>query len=167
VVGYEGLYEVSDRGEVRRKSGFWCRADRTLTLHKSKPGYLRVCLSTRERRNPRKMLVHRVVYEAFKGPIPPGFTVNHGNGRKTDNRPENLGLATMSEQMHHAYATGLQARACGEARGRVAKLTEEAVREIRRLHRPRTSSTRELAERFGVSIGCIQSVIRGDRWSHM
>jgi hypothetical protein len=167
VAGYAGLYEISEQGAVRRKAGFWCRTDRPLVLHMSNTGYLRVSLSTRESRNPRKMLVHRMVYEAFVGPIPPGSTVNHCNGRKTDNRPENLGLATMSEQMHHAYATGLQVRTAGEARGRSAKLTECDVREIRHLYRPRVVTYKALAAQFGVSPACVLTIVRRLRWRHI
>lgn len=51
--------------------------------------------------------IHRLVWEAFHGAIPPGFEVNHRNGDKTDNRLENLELVTRSENMAHAYASGL------------------------------------------------------------
>ncbi len=47
-------------------------------------------------------LAHRLVYRHFKGPIPAGLTVNHLNGMRGDNRPENLELATASEQKLHA-----------------------------------------------------------------
>lgn len=41
--------------------------------------------------------VHRLVWEAFNGPIPEGMQVNHINEDKTDNRLENLNLMTPKE----------------------------------------------------------------------
>jgi hypothetical protein len=38
----------------------------------------------------RKQRVHRVIYEKFKGTIPAGFEINHINGKRDDNRIENL-----------------------------------------------------------------------------
>lgn len=51
--------------------------------------------------------VHRVVYEAFVGPIPKGYDINHENGIKTDNRVENLTAVSRSENQLHAYRNGL------------------------------------------------------------
>jgi len=42
-------------------------------------------------------LVSHVIWEAFNGPIPPGYEVNHINEDKTDNRLCNLNLMTRKE----------------------------------------------------------------------
>ena len=111
-------------------------------------------------------LLHRLLYEHFIGPIPKGLTVNHRNGIKTDNRLSNLELATHSEQQNHAYALGLQKRAKGEERGGVSKLTDDIVREIRRLY-VRRPTMKELGDRFGVSECTISMVLKRKRWSHV
>lgn len=111
--------------------------------------------------------MHRLIFEVFRGAIPAGMTVNHRNGIKTDNRSSNLELATMSEQMVHAYRSGLQLVARGEERGRVAKLTNDAVRIIRREYVPRKVPARVFAVRFGVSESCIMAVVNGSRWKHI
>ena len=45
---------------------------------------------------------HRLVWRHFHGPIPDGMTINHKNGKKQDNRPENLEVMTYAEQTKHA-----------------------------------------------------------------
>ncbi len=43
----------------------------------------------------------RVVWRHFNGPIPAGLTINHINGDTRDNRPSNLEITTMKEQIAH------------------------------------------------------------------
>src|SRR5690349_6679065 len=54
--------------------------------------------------------MHRAVWEACVGPIPPGLYINHINGIKTDNRLENLEVVTPSENLRHAFRIGLAPR---------------------------------------------------------
>lgn len=51
---------------------------------------------------------HRLVWLHFNGKIPDGQQINHVNGSKQDNRPENLELVTGSENVAHAHRTGLK-----------------------------------------------------------
>jgi hypothetical protein len=76
VPGYEGIYQISSLGEVRRIGkqhgavvGRFCR------WRTSRAQYPVVQLS----RNSvcRKHFVHRLVAAAFLGPCPEGFEVNH------------------------------------------------------------------------------------------
>ena len=45
----------------------------------------------------KQFLVHRVIWEMFNGAIPEGYLIDHINQNKTDNRIENLRLATKSQ----------------------------------------------------------------------
>lgn len=97
IQGWNGFYQVSDKGEVKsqkciKKQGF------------DKNGYKTVMLINR----PKKKLckVHRLVWEAFNGPIPDGMQVNHINEDKADNRLENLNLMTPKENVN--WRTGIK-----------------------------------------------------------
>ena len=56
----------------------------------------------------------RVAEKKLGGPIAPGRHVHHINGRKTDNRPENLVVldAGVHARVHHAEARGASACFC-------------------------------------------------------
>ena len=81
VVGYEGLYEVSNLGRIRRI--------RIVEPTRKKHGYMQVSLksSTGARKSLR---VHRIVAEAFI-PNPEGKPqVNHKDENPENNRADNL-----------------------------------------------------------------------------
>ena len=46
--------------------------------------------------------VHRLVWEAFNGPIPGRLEINHKNLDRADNRLENLELVTHQQNVQHA-----------------------------------------------------------------
>lgn len=109
VVGYEGLYEVSNMGRVR--SHEWELVS-TKGLHYKRPGRIRkpvlgkngyytMFLVTGHNQEKECLYVHRVVAEAFvENPNNYDF-VNHKNEIKTDNRAENLEWCT--KQYNNTY----------------------------------------------------------------
>lgn len=46
--------------------------------------------------------VHRLVWLAWKGPIPNGYEINHRDGNKLNNCLDNLELMTRQQNMQHA-----------------------------------------------------------------
>lgn len=116
-------YAVSDKGRVRRRRiGVGTYPGKILRVVTTKRGYRWVSLSDGKGKG-RAYFVHRLVAEAFIGPRPAGLQVNHKNGLKADNRAENLEYVTPSENLKHAFRTGLN-------RGK-AKLTDEEVIQVR------------------------------------
>lgn len=101
---------------------------------------------------------------AFLGPCPPRKQVNHKNGRKSDNSPENLEYLTAAENTRHARRLGLLAR--GERCG-AAKLTADEVREMRRRYQEEDVFQSTLAEEYGISGSTASSILRGERWTHV
>lgn len=114
VKGFEGIYEVSDLGRVRsldrvtlyRERFTRVYKGRVLSPKKSSDGYLWVGLYKDGECTYR--YIHALVAEAFLGRRETGMEVNHLNGRKGNNRPSNLEYCTPSENMKHAYRTGLK-----------------------------------------------------------
>lgn len=107
VEGFEGLYEVSDLGNVkslRRKcakwNGFRTVKERILKPGKDAIGYLHVLLAKDTKRYLYK--VHRLVAFHFIPKIEGKPLVHHKNGIKWDNRAENLEWVTHTENMKHA-----------------------------------------------------------------
>lgn len=107
VVGWEGLYEVSDHGRVRSLDRATCKGQRKGQVLRPFPldtGHLRVRLSRGgASAGP---LIHRLVLEAFLGPCPAGMEGCHGDGNPTNNHVDNLRWATRSENQLDSVAHG-------------------------------------------------------------
>lgn len=110
-------------------------------------------------------LAHRLVWRHFRGPIPEGLTINHRNGVKQDNRPENLELATDREQVQHARQVLRRGRLdqWGE-NNPAARLTTAQVQEICR-RRANGETLTSIAAYFRVAPQTISKIARGDRRS--
>jgi len=101
VVGYEGWYEVSDHGRVRRKKpGGGSFINKILRSAASSRGYLHVDLYKHGKN--KICSVHRLVVESFIGPYPKGFETNHIDGVKTNNCLANLECVSSSQNKIHA-----------------------------------------------------------------
>lgn len=109
ISGFEGYYQISSAGRVKslkrivvdsrnRKQSI---KEKLLSPDKSNNGYLRVTLSIGCKTE--RVLVHRLVAEAFIPNTSGKKTVNHINGIRDDNRLENLEWSTYSENHLHAF----------------------------------------------------------------
>lgn len=118
VLGYEGLYQVSNFGRVKslkRKNVFYCGLkkeylerpvkEKILNFSKSNRGYLQVCLTKNGKY--KTYTVHRLVAKAFIDNPLNKKTVNHIDGNKLNNCANNLEWATSSENNKHAFDNGL------------------------------------------------------------
>lgn len=152
VRGFEH-YSVSDAGRIRN--------DRTQHLIKPREsrGYLRVNLSDVGRHETRQ--VHRVVAEAFLGPISAGLHTCHLDGDSHNNVASNLKYATIRENVvadRRRHGT----MPLGSRNGR-AKLSEEQVKMVRAA----ALTNAALAKTLGVSPQLISQIKAGRIWTHV
>ena len=114
-------YQVSDQGKVRNK-----RTHKIKSAHYDNDGYLKVTLMNIINGNKKtsRKTVHRLVAESFLGGPHPDLQVNHKNGVKDDNRVVNLEWCTGSENVKHAYATGIRKPSGGRGTIRPVRVTE-------------------------------------------
>ena len=112
VVGYEGLYEVSSRGNVRSldrveadgRGGTRPRRGLMMRPKRHRYGHQEVALSRSGVRASK--LVHRLVLESFTGECPPGMEACHGNGTADDNLLGNLRWDTASANQRDSVRDG-------------------------------------------------------------
>jgi NTP pyrophosphatase (non-canonical NTP hydrolase) len=110
-------------------------------------------------------MAHRLVWRVLRGPIPQGLSINHKDGVKTNNHPDNLELATNHMQAMHAIRVLKRYQPVGENCSRVT-LTTEQVEEMRR-RRLEGELVKVLANDFGVSGAQVSRITRGVQWGHV
>lgn len=110
---------------------------------------------------------HKVVADCFIPNLEGLRDVNHKNGNKLDNRVENLERVTHSENVIHAFETGLAKKQLGENH-HSHKLTRKDVEYIRSVHSKRDShfGATALASKFGVDRTTISDVVNGKTWRY-
>lgn len=156
VVGYEGIYDVSNFGRVK---SYLRGKVHLLKYQVDAQGYVIVTLYRNG--HEKRAKVHILVAQAF---IPnPGNKpqVNHIDGNKANPHVSNLEWVTPSENMLHAFRIGLKKSATGSKNGK-AKLTDDDIRYIRKHYKKGTHAfgLKTLARKFNVNISTIARIVK-------
>lgn len=149
-------YEVSSFGRVRRADN---KTIKTLTVNTD--GYAVVGLW--DHGTGSLCYVHDLVSAAFIGPKPKGWTVNHIDACKLNNRPSNLEYATLADNARHAWAAGLclVGELCPGA-----KLSNDQAREIKRRVLAGERGC-DLSREFNISATIVSEIKHGYKWAHI
>lgn len=115
---YEGLYEISNFGNVKILARNYTRYNyltkryniikvkEKITQGTTNGGYRRICLT--KNKVEKNKHIHKLVAEAFI-PNPNNYSyVNHIDGNKQNNYIDNLEWCTLYQNNTHAYKTGLR-----------------------------------------------------------
>lgn len=133
--------------------------ERSLSPYVTNHGYLEVAAMKAGKRV--KESVHRLVGIAFVPGYQQALTINHIDGCKTNNRPENLEWVSLARNTQHEWETGLVDLRGDAHPGK--KLTSKRVVYIRRLL-AQGISAHTLAVVAGVSPSAIDMIRDGKRW---
>jgi hypothetical protein len=175
VPGYEGLYDVSSKGRIRRVHPPNYKHKETLYVVLkpviNRMGYYRITLSKNNNRI--NYSIHRLVAMAFiENPSNKPF-INHKDGNKVNNTVENLEWCTPGENNIHAFETGLNRYhpehlplLRGEDNPKHI-LKENDVRKIRILLESGKYTQSEIGKMYGVSKYAIFDIKRGKSWKEV
>ncbi len=97
------LFRIDDDGTVWRIA--WMQKGKRIPCEPRRAeyprndGYLRVRLMINGIRI--RASAHRLVFRYFKGAIPRNAIINHGDGVRSNNHPDNLSPMSQSDNVHH------------------------------------------------------------------
>lgn len=161
-------YEASSAGRIRSLDRVLpCRSrsgrsftrkmhGRILSPSQTRSGYKHVLIGQKH------MLVHRLVANAFLE-NPSGMPcVNHIDGCKTNNAPDNLEWCDYAHNMNHAFSNGLNSASNCE-NSHKAKLNNVQVLQIRAMIQDGISQ-RKIAAVFGVHQKTVSAINTGRSW---
>ena len=168
VMGYEGVYQVSDMGQVKRMIGYQCKIERILKpslCSGNRYPYVIFCKNGKTQNKK----VHHLVLEAFREQRPtPYHECRHLDGNSKNPQLINLQWGTKSENVKDAikHGTRFQSDCRGSKNGR-SKLIETDVRKIKEILSKRNMTPKDIGKLFGVSEQAIRHIKNGDTWRNV
>lgn len=170
IIGYEKSYSISSLGRILAKEKRVLGSHGVYKLHKEK--FLKLSIHTGgynqlwlwRNKKIQGFSFHRIFATHFiPNPENKPF-INHKDGNKLNNSISNLEWCTSSDNLIHAYSTGLKS-AKGEKHGR-RKLTNSIVLKIREMYSVK-KDLECLSDLFKVSKSTICSIGKRKTWQHI
>lgn len=165
VKGYEGIYEVSDLGQVRslpRKVHNYIKPGRIIKPHNNGHSYQYITLYKGDG-GKRKTYIHRLVAEAFI-PNPENYEqINHKDFDKTNNAAVNLEWVSREENMQHYRSSQYAKRVESERLSKIQYKTFERINEYKKpilTMYDKGYSISEIRDEIGIGKDFISNVLK-------
>jgi len=166
IENYKGFYQVSDYGQIKRienTSGTYIGRILKPQIYHNKYLYVTLCKNTQKK----KLLIHRLVLEAFVGFCPSGLECRHLDGNRQNNKLNNLKWGTRSENQYDSIKHGTRFQPDNHGSKQwLAKLTDNKVKEIKHLLMSGVSQI-QIAKQFHVCPTTISRIATGKTWKHI
>ncbi len=175
VVGYEGLYQVSNLGRVKSLDRIVKCPNRWGGIHQLKVSARFMKLVKQPRCGHftlvlcrggciRGASVHKLVMGAFIGPCPEGMEVCHNDGNPGNNHLANLRYDTHRNNQHDMIHHGTSNR--GEKHP-LAKTTVKDVIRMRKLYATGNYTHAELGVMFKLNRDTVCGIVNRKSWGHV
>lgn len=151
-------YYISNEGYVYSE-----KSNKVLKRRTNTPGYWTYAIRLKGKR--KEVLLHRMLALTYLKHVKGKDCINHKDGVKKNNNLDNLEWVTQTENVNHAFKTGLR---CNKGENHpMSKLTEKEVIEIRIKHSEEKITFKEIAKLYNVSTGTVSNIINKKRFSHI
>ncbi len=165
VFGYEGLYSVSNTGKVMSLcwQGNKRKMPKILIPCYTRLNYLYVSLSKDQ--FAKKHKIHRLVASSFCTNLDNKNIVNHKDGNTENNNSSNLEWCTQSENMQHAYDTGLRKFPKTHPWYRIPFST---IKDVRNMYKENPHMLyKNIARELGLPYGTVYYIIKKELGKHV
>lgn len=169
IPNYEGIYQVSNFGRVKRlQTSFMRKRQGKLNLKEKELkgtinffGYHRVMFYKNSKGE--SIAIHRLVAQLFIENINNKPQVNHIDGNKTNNHVSNLEWCNNSENQLHAWKLGLNRTSDNLDLYRTnCKINKELVKIIR--EELKTNKSRDIAKKYNLSQSQVSNIKNNKSW---
>ena len=170
IVGYEGIYEISDTGSIRSldrlivNSLGVSRNIRGIILKQNnlRNNYLGVSLA--KNGGKKTFAVHKLVIRTFNPLKDEGnFVCNHIDCDRQNNHTDNLEWVTIGENNRHSYLHGNQSRKGDRHNNK--KICQKDAEEIRKLSHETNMTQKEIGAEFNISAPMVSNIINNKNWN--
>ena len=175
VIGFEGIYEISNLGRVKVLPREWISGTKGNCLRKrgefflaqktTKFGYFSVKLCKDNKRT--YPVIHRLIALAFIPNPDNKPMINHIDGNKKNNRISNLEWCTGDENMKHAARTGLIPKGKDHHDVILQECQVYRLRWIKKNIKVEHGYWTKVAKSLNVSLSAIMDVIHDRSWPHI
>jgi hypothetical protein len=159
----DSIYYISEFGDIISLEGYILKFPSYGSLGKE---YNVISIST-GRVLDNEYYVHRIVARMF---LPEGYkkglVVNHKDGNKKNNHYKNLEWCSNSENLKHAYNTGLKGKKIGEQNHK-SKLKEKDIKDICNMLVYKRMSCKDIGKIYNVDNSVINDIKNKITWTHL